>query len=61
MTFFNWFDDTGKPEVSGYLWIYVLVSAVFTLLTLGSWWYFGICRRRPRRESFDDEKAFFEP
>lgn len=50
MTFFNWTGDdngqpgTSKPTVSGYLWIYVVVSAVFTLLTVGAWWCFSICR-----------------
>lgn len=63
MTFFNWNGDdndvqpgTSKPTVSGYLWIYVVVSAVFTLLTVGSWWCFSICRRKPKQSDFDDEE-----
>lgn len=63
MTFFNWTGDdnngqsgTSKPTVSGYLWIYVVVSAVFTLLTVGSWWCFSICRRKQKQRGFDDEE-----
>jgi len=39
MTFFNWFGTNGAV-ISPYFWIYVLFTVFFTLLTLGSWWYF---------------------
>ena len=49
MTFFNWNpqqDDgnNGKPVVSGYLWIYIVLTALFTLTTLvfgGTSWFSG--------------------
>lgn len=58
MTFFNWFDEDGNAEVSSYLWIYVVVSAVFTFLTIGIWWCFGVWRRSPLRgKGGDSEKG----
>ncbi|WQF76370.1 hypothetical protein CDEST_01384 [Colletotrichum destructivum] len=46
MTFFNWSpDDDSKSLVSGYIWIYFLVTGVFTATTLFLWWYF-LSRRR---------------
>lgn len=58
MTFFNWFDGDGNAEVSSYLWIYVVVSTVFTFFTIGIWWCFGVWRRNPlRRKDGDIEKG----
>ncbi|KAI1145058.1 hypothetical protein F4825DRAFT_444849 [Nemania diffusa] len=45
MTFFDWSNDGGKPAVSGYLWIYLVVTLFFTLITVGLWYYFNIYRR----------------
>ncbi|KAF7535420.1 hypothetical protein G7054_g5368 [Neopestalotiopsis clavispora] len=56
MTFFNWSNDDGEPIVSQYFWVYVLVTVVCTLLTVGLWYYFNISRRSLRR-SPDVEEA----
>lgn len=48
MTFFNWSGGDGEAIVSGYFWIYVVVTVVFTLLTLGLWYYFNILRQSYR-------------
>ncbi|KAI1747212.1 hypothetical protein F4782DRAFT_522023 [Xylaria castorea] len=45
MTFFSWSNDGGQPAISGYLWIYIVITTFFTLLTLGLWYYFNIYRR----------------
>ena len=56
MTFFNWFSDGGGgASVSGYLWVYVLVTVFFTLLTVGSWYYFVIWRSKHIKISDDEE------
>ncbi|KAI0856034.1 hypothetical protein F4860DRAFT_494480 [Xylaria cubensis] len=44
MTFFSWSDDSGHPAVSRYLWIYIVITAFSTLLTLFLWYYFNIYR-----------------
>lgn len=49
MTFFDWSDDSApgsKPRVSSYIWIYIVVTAFFTGLTVAAWYYFVIIRRR---------------
>ncbi|KAJ9144602.1 hypothetical protein NKR23_g5865 [Pleurostoma richardsiae] len=49
MSFFNWFpsakDNDTSAIVSGYVWIYFLLTGVFTIVTLFLWWYFLVCRR----------------
>ena len=53
MTFFNWNggSDPGEiPVVSSKIWIYVLVTAVSTLITLLLFWYFILSRQRNRRK-----------
>ncbi|KAK5657643.1 hypothetical protein OQA88_2715 [Cercophora sp. LCS_1] len=45
MTFFDW----GSPDgaiVSSYIWVYVLITTVFTVGTLILWWYFLVYRAR---------------
>jgi len=55
MTFFNWFGTNGAV-VSPYLWIYILFTVFFTLLTLGSWWYFVSYRHsRPQKQTSEEE------
>ncbi|OTA57626.1 hypothetical protein K449DRAFT_355104 [Hypoxylon sp. EC38] len=56
MQLFNWFPsgDNGIV-VSHYLWIYVLITVVATLLTLGTWYYFVVWRHRARKEAEEDE------
>jgi len=56
MTFFDWSDKDGKTRVSGYIWIYVVVTVFFTVLTLGLWYFFVIVRRAGRTE-IDPEKV----
>ncbi|KAF2823103.1 hypothetical protein CC86DRAFT_76131 [Ophiobolus disseminans] len=59
MTFFDWFDDEGKTRVSSYLWIYVVVTIVFTAITIGLWYFFVIFRRTGEGKG-DEEKARIE-
>nr|XP_036583666.1 uncharacterized protein CTRU02_06305 [Colletotrichum truncatum]KAF6792809.1 hypothetical protein CTRU02_06305 [Colletotrichum truncatum] len=47
MTFFDWSPGEDKKSlVSGYIWIYFLVTGVFTATTLVIWWYFLSSRRK---------------
>ncbi|KAI1184742.1 hypothetical protein F5B17DRAFT_442397 [Nemania serpens] len=46
MTFFNWSDDTGPPAISKYIWIYIVLATLFTVLTVALWYYFNIHRKR---------------
>jgi hypothetical protein len=59
MTFFDWFGYGGKAQVSGYLWIYVVVTVFFTAITIGLWYYFVIFRRSGRKIS-DEEKVIID-
>jgi heme/copper-type cytochrome/quinol oxidase subunit 2 len=54
MTFFDWSGEGGKTRVSSYLWIYITITAVFTLLTVGSW-YFLVLHRRQHKMAQDTE------
>jgi hypothetical protein len=54
MTFFNWLGSDGAV-VSKYIWIYVLVTVFFTLLTIGSWWYFVMYRPKRLRKPTSEE------
>jgi hypothetical protein len=55
MTFFNWF-GAGGEVVSPYFYIYVIFTVFFTLLTLGSWWYFVSYRHsRGQNTSLEEE------
>ncbi|KXH44069.1 hypothetical protein CSIM01_04373 [Colletotrichum simmondsii] len=50
MSFFNWSpDDAQTSVVSSYIWIYFLVTGVFTISTLLLWWYFLSSRRKKYR------------
>ncbi|KAF1833333.1 hypothetical protein BDW02DRAFT_552741 [Decorospora gaudefroyi] len=46
MTFFDWFTEDGKARVSQYLWVYFLVTVVFTCITVGLWYFFVVHRRK---------------
>jgi hypothetical protein len=54
MTFFDWNADTGSARVSSYLWIYILVTVIFTGITIGLW-YFFVVYRRPISLTIDEE------
>ncbi|KAK3374514.1 hypothetical protein B0T24DRAFT_626774 [Lasiosphaeria ovina] len=43
MTFFRWDPEDGNV-VSSYIWIYVVIAAAFTAVTLVLWWYFLVYR-----------------
>lgn len=43
MTFFRWDAEDGNL-VSSYIWIYFLIAAIFTAITLYLWWYFLVFR-----------------
>ncbi|KAI3540130.1 hypothetical protein CABS02_11176 [Colletotrichum abscissum] len=50
MSFFNWSpDDSQSSVVSSYIWVYFLVTGVFTISTLLLWWYFLSSRRKKYR------------
>lgn len=49
MGFFEWTGSNGSVVVSQYFWIYVILSAGFTALTVGFWWYIGVYRYSKRR------------
>ncbi|KAI0551682.1 hypothetical protein F4679DRAFT_572027 [Xylaria curta] len=46
MTFFSWPGDSGNPAISGYIWIYVVITAFSTIITLFLWYYFNIYRKQ---------------
>ncbi|KAF2440123.1 hypothetical protein P171DRAFT_435921 [Karstenula rhodostoma CBS 690.94] len=49
MTFFDWSGDStsgSKARVSSYVWIYVVITAFFTAVTVAAWYYLVILRRR---------------
>ncbi|PSR85615.1 hypothetical protein BD289DRAFT_254186 [Coniella lustricola] len=52
MSFFSWFSESGtsQVQVSSYIWIYIAVALVFTVITIGLWYYFNIWRRPERPE-----------
>ena len=54
MTFFDWKPDNGTAKVSSYLWISVLVTVIFTGVTIGLW-YFFVVYRRPISMVVDEE------
>jgi len=56
MTFFNWSSDSSSdhPTVSGNIWIYFLITVVFTLITLLLFWYFILSRQRTRKRPQQD-------
>jgi hypothetical protein len=49
MGFFEWTGNNGSVVVSRYFWVYVVLSAGFTALTVGFWWYIGVYRYSERR------------
>ncbi|KAK1723675.1 uncharacterized protein BDZ83DRAFT_580335, partial [Colletotrichum acutatum] len=50
MSFFNWSpNDSQTSVVSSYIWIYFLVTGIFTVSTLLLWWYFLSSRRKKYR------------
>lgn len=43
MNLFDW--DSGPSKVvSGYFWIYAVITTVATAITLFFWWFFGVHR-----------------
>lgn len=55
MTFFNWSNETDSPNVSKWLWIYVLITVFFTALTIGLWYYIVIFRPARQGKRVDEE------
>ncbi|XXG98843.1 hypothetical protein Hte_005173 [Hypoxylon texense] len=56
MQFFNWMPDGDEHTiVSNYFWIYVLVTVVTTILTLGTWCYFVPWREKRKRYASEEE------
>lgn len=50
MGFFEWTGSNGSVVISQYFWIYVILSAGFTALTVGFWWYVGVYRYSKHRQ-----------
>ncbi|KAI3391293.1 hypothetical protein diail_7624 [Diaporthe ilicicola] len=60
MTFFDWSGPNGKPEISSYVWVYVVIAVAFTVLTIGLWWYFVIYRQKPAtKDTLNEEEMAF--
>jgi Mg2+ and Co2+ transporter CorA len=55
MTFFNWFPDSGPARVSSYLWVYVLITVLFTVATVGLWYFFVVHRQNRRSVGAEDD------
>ncbi|KXJ88267.1 hypothetical protein Micbo1qcDRAFT_166924 [Microdochium bolleyi] len=48
-TFFQWHDGEPEPQLSSYFWVYIVITVLCTMLTLGLWYYFNVFRRRMKR------------
>jgi hypothetical protein len=57
MTFFDWFGADNGSQVSSSIWIYVVITLIFTIFTVGSWYYWAIWRNinRARRKKLKSE------
>ena len=55
MTFFNWSNEPDSPTVSEYIWIYVLITVIFTALTIGLWYYIVIVRPSRQKIGVNEE------
>ena len=49
MSFFNWQPEGDEVTVSPWLWIYFVVAAGLTLITVATWYLARLRRRRRRR------------
>ena len=49
MGFFDFKDSTGSVVVSQLFWLYVVLAAGFTGLTVGAWYYLGVYRYKKHR------------
>ena len=56
MDFVDWNNDDGNVKVSSYVWVYIVVTVVFTAITIGSW-YFFVVHRRQASIVIDEEEA----
>jgi hypothetical protein len=60
MTFFNWSGNNSKARVSSYIWIYIVVTALFTAGTIGMWYFVVIYRRTNYREMDPEKQIGYE-
>ncbi|KAF1850800.1 uncharacterized protein K460DRAFT_412448 [Cucurbitaria berberidis CBS 394.84] len=58
MSFFNWFGSEGKSRISSSVWIYVVITVLFTGVTIGLWYFFVIHRSTKRK--VDEEKVIVD-
>jgi len=49
MGFFDFNDSRGSVIVSQLFWLYVVLAAGFTGLTVGAWYYLGVYRYKKHR------------
>ncbi|KAF5241356.1 hypothetical protein FANTH_9161 [Fusarium anthophilum] len=49
MGFFEWESDDGTVSVFPSFWVYVVLAASFTALTVGAWWYLGVYRYKKHK------------
>jgi heme/copper-type cytochrome/quinol oxidase subunit 2 len=57
MNFVDWNNDDGNVIVSGYVWIYVVVTVFFTGITIGLWYFFVVYRRTNRVVGDEEDPA----
>jgi Mg2+ and Co2+ transporter CorA len=46
MSFFDWSSGDGKARISNYLWIYVVITVVCTMITVGLWYFLVVYRKK---------------
>ncbi|KAF7547218.1 hypothetical protein G7Z17_g7895 [Cylindrodendrum hubeiense] len=56
MSFFDWNSgSSGGVVVSKYVWIYVVIAVILTLLTVGVWYYLSVLRPRRLADRWNEE------
>lgn len=56
MSFFDWNPENGQKVLSPYIWMYVVITAALTGLTLALWYHFGRPRTKGTASVDDVEK-----
>lgn len=54
MSFFDWNPENGQRILSPYIWMYVVITAALTGLTLALWYIFGRLHSTKEKELCDD-------
>lgn len=56
MSFFDWNPENVQKVLSPYIWMYVVITAALTGLTLALWYHFGRPRTKGTASVDDVEK-----